>query len=276
MGLHHSNTNTAINLDIVSDDGNGVKEEKEKKKRVMFQEPPQHSNKTSSATLDPRLLTPKFYSKGESALRDNSHFIGLNRQASIGRGSRLQFERKMYLDFNLYDDSSVNQSHVKTGSNDENVFDFDKLASNRTRSLSKVIKPRQRGDRKNTLHGAFALSKNQSLASQKSCDSDDDDIDTPRSPKIQLDENAGIGGGGDDGTFLGSAHLSINIENVDELWHYHEKIQEKVITIGRSHRSRHSRRNSHLNKKLIDDDDDKKKSKLKFKVYCNALAAYLK
>eukprot|EP01084_Bolivina_argentea_P039171 72409_1 len=69
--------------------------------------------------------------------------------------------------------------------------------------------------------------------------------------------NGGIDGG--EGTFLGSAHISINIDDPHALATYHTILQEKEIKIGKS---------KFYNK-------NEKQSKLKFKIYCNALSAYL-
>merc|ERR1712113_349646 len=76
-----------------------------------------------------------------------------------------------------------------------------------------------------------------------------------------------------DGTFLGSCHISINIEDANRLEKFHESIQEKEIKIGRKDGKRR-RRSSKI--KDENEDDFGGYSKLKFKVYCNALAAYLK
>merc|ERR1712003_24110 len=125
-----------------------------------------------STGVHPHLLSHAMLRRGESALRD-SYSPGLNRQGSIGQGAQIpHFEKKLYLDFNLFDDSSFQNNERRRqpsdGLDDVNAFEFKPLSS-RARSTSKIIKFRQ--NRKITKE---KLSKAMSFQSQRSCDSDGD------------------------------------------------------------------------------------------------------
>ena len=69
---------------------------------------------------------------------------------------------------------------------------------------------------------------------------------------------------------MGSCHLSIKIDDVDELTTFHQQVQEKEIKIGKKRTERRPTTPS------ADAKEESTGGKLKFKVYTTALAAYLK
>ena len=251
-------------------------------KQSTSMEVPQRSFKRGSS-LDPGLFGANAKLRGrESALRDSLHISKFKRQSSM-KGIP-HFEKKIYLDFNLFDDSGVNNNNDNNMMNnnlnlgDQPVWDFQPSVS--TGSI-KARKQRARSRRtksnikyKKSARNIYNTTKykgggdnrfdedhvNSDSGDSIKSDSEEEkknnfDVSTPRSPTA-LNDNAGIEGG--EGTFLGSAHISININDHESLYKYHTIIREKEIKIGKKGHNKHN-----------------KLSKLKFKIYCNALAAYL-
>jgi len=220
----------------------------------------------------------------ESALRDSLHITKfLHRKSSFAPGLGMpEFERKIYLDFNLFDESGLHSSgHSSLALPDQkSIFsdadppaaDFEfpatQSAPNNTMSKHRLArKPTHYKKMMRTPRNFAATSyasddSGSDTEEENKYDNDDDGLDahTPRTPAVHaahvsLNDSAGIDGG--EGTFLGSCHISINIDDSEELAKYHNEVREKIVKIGRG-------------------KDEGKKSKLKFKVYCNALSAYLK
>lgn len=253
--------------------------------------PPPNVHLRGSSSLDPNLFkvgNPKLRGR-ESALRDSLHITKF-RQSSIAPGAAMPtFQKKIYLDFNLFDDSGLNENNSSSNNNgvkwkfdDQPSWDFQPSVS--TASIKskqrKISRNRRKGSGLNkksvrnlyknykdkehmTLnddHSAMNSDSGESIKSEseeeKAINNNNHGVSTPRSP-TQLNETGGIDGG--EGTFLGSAHISINIDDPELLSKYHTQVQEKEIKIGKKT----------LNKGKA------KQSKLKFKIYCNALSAYL-
>ena len=297
---------------------------------IDFDEPFETTRKLKKpSVIDPNLLRASKIRPRESALRDSLHFHSnkLKRISSMAPGLAIpQFERKIFLDFKLFDDSGIEQrSNNDDEYDDHNIFSFNpgntsasnvygnhstkniytrKISRNRTKSHHKKVHsgPNSALSKKEEIIRNYNLTHNKAVTPQApdpltknlslelddgmsgGSDSEEEKYDnndhnkattppppdnknynsnksnkvsTPHSPTTtMLNDSAGIYAG--EGTFLGSCHLSVNLDEPDTLKTFHHTIHEKEIKIGRKR------------------NENQKSGKLKFKVYCNALSAYLK
>eukprot|EP01083_Nonionella_stella_P197394 725735_1 len=228
-------------------------------------DPKLHTKMSSSLHIDPRLVHNNNAPGRESALRDSLHLNKFTRQGSILPGTLIpHFEKKIYLDFNLFDDSGVNnQNSGHTNNSSQGLHDISPNAywdfkptqstgsiRNNNQNNKKNVRRTGSGLNKKVARNVLKMNKsksyNQDSGDEFNSDSDEEEkinpsfgVNTPRTPinAVFNNDSSGNNGGidGGEGTFLGSAHISINIDDPQKLSTHHTILQEKEIKIGKKY-----------------------------------------
>eukprot|EP01084_Bolivina_argentea_P247604 414227_1 len=161
----------------------------------------------------------------KSSLIDSLHLNKFARKSSILSTSLIPVvSKKLHLDFNLFDDSGDCNVQLDSGTESYNIpiWHFAGGRNNsKTNNMSKVNKPKSYKPTNDDSDEEF------------NSDSEEEKINNSfgiSKPISHVSDNNKHGG---EGTFLGSAHVSINIDDPVALAKYHTNVKEKEIKIGK-------------------------------------------
>ena len=161
----------------------------------------------------------------------------LSKIGSFGKNALIEmdFKQKIFFDFTLYDDEDLKYDNI----NDNPLTPRD--------NFLKGINLRNFDD-----NIGFNLNKKKTHSNEHN--------NKKRQVKTEAKDR--------ESTFLGSCHLSITLDDVENLKNYHLTTITKEIKI-----SKKRRKNI---RDLSNEQNGREHGKLKFKIYCAALAAYIK